>query len=682
MNHGFKRVSAMRNFSAFVLLCLLALPARSGTDTVVAFLDRIFDLPNPIQEVDVTFPDDNRVFEKIEVELTLEPPDGLDGDEWDRMGHIYMYDQNGNWIEIARLITPFWNPPWTWRLDITELQLLLRGDKRVGVWLQSWKDDGYQVSVNFIFTEGPAPNMVPVRIDNLWNGAAWGYGNVGNTRMERFLSPITVPINAQTDQVLSRVSVTGHRFVDNTESAAEFLRRSRTLVVNGGGNWTNELWQECGSWPVQPQNPGTWWFDRSGWCPGDLVDPWIVDVTSQTTPGQDAVVEYIPDEYVNNGPAQDAMEQFGSQLIQLQETIGFIAAPITGIAKREIEGTNFSGSQKTYTLFNFGASAFTVTASASSPWFSVMPASQSIPAGESRSVTVTVEAAAEALSPGMYSGTVTLTNTSQGESQTRDVSLNVIEKQLTAHWRFDEASGSQAVDASGNNYNGQLQGTDFGAASVPGVYGTAVQFDGSDDFVNAGNVPIEGFFSFAAWVKPADQAAFRCFASKFGGPANTFWFGQRDNHVMRLGVFPSVFERAMNGTTPLEIDEWTHVVATYDGKFMRLYLDGVLHGTSADHRYPLRLKVGDLLLAQRNNGLFYNGAMDDARLYNYAVTEAEIARMMCPADLNGDGIISALDLPIAIGSWPQPENLPDMNTDNRFDIRDLILLMETSGNCP
>jgi hypothetical protein len=41
-----------------------------------------------------------------------------------------------------------------------------------------------------------------------------------------------------------------------------------------------------------PNQPGTWWFGRGGWCPGQQVEPWVVDVTTDVTPGQMAQITY------------------------------------------------------------------------------------------------------------------------------------------------------------------------------------------------------------------------------------------------------------------------------------------------------------------------------------------------------------------------------------------------------
>ena len=58
---------------------------------------------------------------------------------------------------------------------------------------------------------------------------------------------------------------------------------------------------------------------------------------------------------------------------------------------------------------------------------------------------------------------------------------------LVAHWRFDEGSGTVAIDSSGNGNDGTLKGD---PQWVAGMYGAALEFD-SDDYVDCGNDAIE-----------------------------------------------------------------------------------------------------------------------------------------------------------------------------------------------
>ena len=43
---------------------------------------------------------------------------------------------------------------------------------------------------------------------------------------------------------------------------------------------------------VVPNQAGTWWFGRGGWCPGKRVKPWIEDITGDVTPGAEATFTY------------------------------------------------------------------------------------------------------------------------------------------------------------------------------------------------------------------------------------------------------------------------------------------------------------------------------------------------------------------------------------------------------
>ncbi|NCC23337.1 MAG: LamG domain-containing protein, partial [Alphaproteobacteria bacterium] len=76
---------------------------------------------------------------------------------------------------------------------------------------------------------------------------------------------------------------------------------------------------------------------------------------------------------------------------------------------------------------------------------------------------------------------------------------------LVGHWTLDETSGTTAFDASGNGNDGTMQGgLDAGNDSVAGQVGTATEFDGTDDYINIGNLPaINGAsqVTLAAWMK-------------------------------------------------------------------------------------------------------------------------------------------------------------------------------------
>ena len=106
-----------------------------------------------------------------------------------------------------------------------------------------------------------------------------------------------MPIPADAKKVELWTLVTGHGAATN--QCAEFCDHEHELAVNGTPYLkshpeagTNEGCVEQLENGMVPNQPGTWWFGRGGWCPGQQVEPWVVDVTADVTPGQTATVSY------------------------------------------------------------------------------------------------------------------------------------------------------------------------------------------------------------------------------------------------------------------------------------------------------------------------------------------------------------------------------------------------------
>src|SRR5690625_2237647 len=88
----------------------------------------------------------------------------------------------------------------------------------------------------------------------------------------------------------------------------------------------------------------------------------------------------------------------------------------------------------------------------------------------------------------------------------------------------------------------------------------------------------------------------------------------------------------LNSTTdyPLNGSEWMHIAATFDGTTMKLYINGVQEG--GDLPGPISgiasntLPVG--IGAMPNGRYSFQGLLDDARIYNQALTEQEIMALL------------------------------------------------------
>jgi hypothetical protein len=113
------------------------------------------------------------------------------------------------------------------------------------------------------------------------------------------------------------------------------------------------------------------------------------------------------------------------------------------------------------------------------------------------------------------------------------------------------------------------------------------------------------------------------------------------------------------GPSALPVNTWTHLAATYDGSFVRLYVNGVQVASAA--------RTGDLatstlpLFIGGNTyyGYYFAGLIDDVRVYNRALTPAQIqADMNTPVgaplvtsngcDLNNDSVVNSADVTLAV----------------------------------
>ena len=246
--------------------------------------------------------------------LTLGEPE-VGYDHWDKKGTIGLYvpdggdDWEGERFEVFRFITPF-RRGWTWYMDVTDLLPLFKDarvfDAHIGTYMKGWL-----VSFDLDFYPG-ALERTPIKVVNLWNGDA-EIGNPERPHFE-FYQSRGVKVPAETTHARVRATVTGHGMFPNSKNAGEFMPIWRTLTIRSEPNEGDVLEQDYITqsardhlWktdvylnPCRPQG-GTWKFDRSGWAPGDKVEPWIVDVQPEFLFGEGITITYELDEYLNEG---------------------------------------------------------------------------------------------------------------------------------------------------------------------------------------------------------------------------------------------------------------------------------------------------------------------------------------------------------------------------------------------
>ena len=201
-----------------------------------------------------------------------------------------------------------------------------------------------------------------------------------------------------------------------------------------------------------------------------------------------------------------------------------------------------------------------------------------------------------------------------------------------AYWKFDEGSGSVINDYSINNNTGTLHlgtsgNTTTSNAWVTGKHGSALSFDGVDDYVDCGNdesLDITDAITIEAWVKPVLDSDFRTIV------AHDMWYhwGMRkgNNNSVCCHMRYSDGSRCQSLYIPALTAEWQHIAFTWDktvaSNNAKAYKNGVLVDVAT-------CGVGLDLHAPRwglNIGSPFNGAIDEVRIYNRALSAAEIRK--------------------------------------------------------
>ena len=221
-------------------------------------------------------------YNEIIANMTVECPSTTgDCDDWDRLAYVDIMGPDGNWIQIIRYATPF-GVACNHAIDLTDYASLLQGEVQLRMYIATFGSGGWQISLDFDFEEG-TPEYLYSKVDELWDGA-WEFGNPTN------LQPIPTKNYTYDSNILKshlRLSTTGHGWGENnSQNAAEFYQAYHFIDIDGVVNYLQTAWNECSPNPDNcTGQSGSWFYNRSGWCPGAISPPNIVDMTSQIAKG-------------------------------------------------------------------------------------------------------------------------------------------------------------------------------------------------------------------------------------------------------------------------------------------------------------------------------------------------------------------------------------------------------------
>ena len=183
---------------------------------------------------------------------------------------------------------------------------------------------------------------------------------------------------------------------------------------------------------------------------------------------------------------------------------------------------------------------------------------------------------------------------------------------LIGHWKFDETSGTTAADSSGSGNTGTLTNM-TGSEWTTGKVGGALDFDGTNDYVNLGTSLANnlGDVTFSAWIYR--EGSTTPFGEIFAKNMIIALSVNHSNDKLRLnfGDGSSWSPYPESGST-IPLNQWVHVAGTRSGSTVKVYLDGVLEGTATNSRTGSN-SAATGIGHKHGSGFFFNGLLDEVR---------------------------------------------------------------------
>ncbi|HEY6892486.1 MAG TPA: LamG-like jellyroll fold domain-containing protein, partial [Solirubrobacter sp.] len=211
-----------------------------------------------------------------------------------------------------------------------------------------------------------------------------------------------------------------------------------------------------------------------------------------------------------------------------------------------------------------------------------------------------------------------------------------------AAYSFEETSGTTVTDATGRGHTGTITGA---TRTTTGKNGRALSFNGTSNYVSipdANDLDLTTGMTLEAWVNPTNNTGWRSalIKERSGDLSYALYAGGDTTPLATITTTgASGYGEAGGpaGSAPPN-NTWTHLAGTYDGTTLKLYRNGTLISSST-RVGSITVGTGPLKLGGNAIwGEWFAGQLDDVRVYNTALTAAQIQT----------------DMNTAVGSTPPP----------------------------
>lgn len=226
-------------------------------------------------------------------------------DSWDRAGNIRLsIDEMAN-IELIKFVTAYGGYT-EYDVDLSHLAPLLQGEVVIKGFIDTWVSPGWKVNFSLTF------ETVEDSIKPAWNQGLVFIESFNKEEIDDNGLEIEVIIPQEMKRVLLYYLVSGH--CTDGRDADEFISKDNVISVDGQVVYRYQPWRnDCRQFreinPYTKRWSSGYWssdFSRSGWCPGDWVEPLVIDLSDHLTPGKHTVTFRI-----ENIRPKDENDNFG-----------------------------------------------------------------------------------------------------------------------------------------------------------------------------------------------------------------------------------------------------------------------------------------------------------------------------------------------------------------------------------
>lgn len=219
-----------------------------------------------------------------------------------------------------------------------------------------------------------------------------------------------------------------------------------------------------------------------------------------------------------------------------------------------------------------------------------------------------------------------------------------------SYWKMDECQGTTLNDSSGNGASATLNigasgtqtspgtcstaGTAWGNGAI-GKYNSSLNFDGTDDYVDAGTNSIFNIINsitVSGWIKTTNTSAQEIVARGLTGASDHTYalYSDANGHAVFSVANGYSFGTGdiVTGTKVINDGNWHFVLGRFTGTSLEVYTDGLLDASKNKSTTPtsntsLKVLIGNI----PGYSLYFKGQIDDVRIYNYALTSDQIQQV-------------------------------------------------------